>query len=181
MSETLSLPDDLETCQQQLRELWEAHRRLEEVHAELLATCTSMQDAQQKLQQEKETLEQTIKELMHRLYGRRTERVTSSPDQLPLDFGDDEPIAVVPDVSEDEVFVEEHQQKHRRRRRQTQRQGGRFPDHLERRTERIEPELPEGIRREDCELIGVDVVEILEFDRPTSVGSSPGISQVQDS
>lgn len=167
MCETLSLPDDLETCQQQLRALWEAYRRLEEVHAELLATCTSMQDTQQKLQHEKETLEQTIKELMHRLYGRRTERVTSSPDQLPLAFGDDEPIAVVPDVTEDEAFVEAHQQKRRRRRRRRQRQaGGRFPDHLERRTERIEPELPEGICREDCEVIGVDVVEILDFDRP---------------
>jgi transposase len=167
MSETLSLPDDLETCQQQLRVLWEAHRRLEEVYAELLATCTSMQDTQQKLQHEKETLEQTIKELMHRLYGRRTERLTSSPDQLPLDFGDDEPIPVVAEVSEDEAFVEEHPQKRRRRRRRRQRQaGGRFPDHLERRTERIEPELPEGVRREDCDEIGVDVVEILEFDRP---------------
>jgi hypothetical protein len=31
---------------------------------------------------------------------------------------------------------------------------------------RIEPELPEGVRREDCELIGVEVVEILDFDRP---------------
>ena len=38
--------------------------------------------------------------------------------------------------------------------------------HVERRTERIEPELPEGIRPEDCELIGIDVVEIMEFDRP---------------
>ena len=166
MSETLSIPDDLETCQELLRELWEAHRRLQEVYAELLATCTSMQDAQQKLEQEKETLEQTIKALMHRLYGRRTERLSSSPDQLPLDFGDEEPIVVVPDVSADEAFVAEHQQKkHRRRRRRPL--VGRFPEHLERRTVRIEPELPAGIRREDCELIGVDVVEIMDFDRPT--------------
>jgi transposase len=37
---------------------------------------------------------------------------------------------------------------------------------LERRTERVEPELPEGIESEDCQLIDVDVVEILEFERP---------------
>nr|HPM84893.1 IS66 family transposase [Candidatus Anammoximicrobium sp.] len=165
MSETPFLPNDLESCQQQLRELWKAYRRLEEVHAELLATCTSIQDAQQKLEQEKETLEQTIKELMHRLYGRRTERLESSPEQLPLDFGDDAPIEVVPEASEDEAVVAAHgQQKRRRRKKQVS--VGRFPDHLPRRTERLEPELPDGVRPEDCELLGVDVVEILDFDRP---------------
>jgi transposase len=164
MSESLPLPDDLETCQQQLRELHEAHRRLQEVYEELLATCTSMHESQQKLEQEKETLEETIKELMNRLYGRRSERLKYSPDQLLLEFGDTEPIEVVPDVTEDEAFVEEHKKKRRRRRKKNP--GGRFPDHFERRTERIEPELPEGVRREDCELIGVDVVEILDFERP---------------
>ena len=165
MSETLILPDDLETCQQLLRELWEAHRRLQQIHAELLETCTSMQDSQEKLQQEKATLEETIKSLMHRLYGRRSERLPSAPDQLPLDFGDGEPIEVVPDASTDEAIVEEYQQKRRRRRRKKP-LNGRFPDHLPRRTERIEPELPAGVQPEDCELIGVDVVEILDFDRP---------------
>lgn len=164
MSESLSIPDDLETCQQLVRELSEANCRLQQIYHELLATCTSMQDSQQKLEQEKETLEQTIKELMNRLYGRRSERLKSSPDQLPLDFGESDPVAVVPDVTEDKAFVDEHQKKRRRRRRK--KPGGRFPDHLERRTERIEPELPEGIRPEDRELIGVDVVEIMEFDRP---------------
>jgi transposase len=165
MSETLILPDDLETCQQLLRELWEAHRRLQQVHAELLETCTSMQDSQEKLQQEKATLEETIKSLMHRLYGRRSERLPSAPDQLPLDFGDGEPIEVVPDASTDEAIVEEYQQKRRRRRRKKP-LSGRFPGHLPRRTERIEPELPAGVQPEDCELIGVDVVEILDFERP---------------
>ena len=158
MSETLPIPDDLETCQQQLQELLQ-------VHEELLATCTGMQDSQQKWEQEKETLEQTIKGLMDRLYGRRSERLKCSPDQLPLDFGDAEPVEVVPDVSEDEAFVEEQQQKKKRRRRK-KKGSGRFPEHLERRTERIEPELPEGVSLGDCELIGVDVVEILDFDRP---------------
>ena len=165
MSDALHIPDDLETCQQLLRELFEANLRLQQVYDELLATCTSMQDSQLQLEQEKETLEQTIKELMNRLYGRRSERLKSSPDQIPLDFGDGDPIVVVPDVTEDEAFVEEHEKK-RRRRRKKKLGGGRFPDHLERRTERIEPILPEGVRLEDCELIGVDVVEILNFDRP---------------
>lgn len=166
MSETLLIPDDLETCQQQLRKLHEAYRRLQEVYEELLATCGSIQDSQQKLEQEKETLEQTIKELTRRLYGRRSERLKCSPDQLPLDFGDTDPVEVVPDVSEDEAFVDEQKAQRKKRRRKKKQGSGRFPDHLERRTERIEPELPEGVRLEDCQLIGLDVVEILEFDRP---------------
>jgi transposase len=164
MSESLSIPNDLETCQQLVRELSEANRRLQQVYDELLATCTSMQDSQQKLEQEKESLEETIKELMNRLYGRRSERLKSSPDQLPLDFGDGDPVEVTPDVTEDEKFVDDYKKKRRRRRRK--KPGGRFPEHLERRTKRIEPDLPGGISPEDCELIGVDVVEIMEFDRP---------------
>ena len=124
-----------------------------------------MQDSQEKLQQEKETPEGTIKSLVHRLYRRRSERLPSSPDQLPLDFGDGEVIEVVPDVSADEAIVEEYQQKRRRRKKPL---GDRFPDDLPRRTERIEPELPKGIRREDCELICVDVVEILDCRRSQS-------------
>lgn len=166
MCESLIIPDDLETCQRQLAELLEAHRRLQEVYEELLATCTSMQDSQEKLEQEKETLEQTIKELMNRLYGRRSERMKFSPDQLTLDFAEAEPIEVVPDVSEEEAFAESREKNKKRPRRRKKNGGGRFPDHFERRTERIEPKLPDGVRAEDCELIGVDVVEILEFDRP---------------
>ena len=70
----------------------------------------------------------------------------------------------MPDVTEDEEFVEEHEKKKRRRKKK--KRNGRFPDHLERRTERIEPTFPDGIKPEDCEQIGVDIVEILEFDRP---------------
>ena len=137
---------------------------MRQVHEELLDTCTSIQELQQKLEQEKVELEQTIKELMNRLYGRRSERHQVSPDQLPLDFGEGDVVEVEPDVTEDEEFVADHEKKKRRRKRK--KRGGRFPDHLERRTERIEPILPDGIGPEDCEQIGVDVVEIMEFDRP---------------
>ena len=164
MSETRPIPDDLESCQQQLHELAEAHRRLEEIYAELLDTCTSMQDSQQKLEQEKEELQETIKELMDRLYGRRSERhVESSLGQQMLAFAEGEPIEVLPDPAEDEAIIENHKKKKRQRRKR--KRGRRFPDHFERRTERIEPNLPEGVRPEDCELIGVDVVEILEWKR----------------
>jgi transposase len=164
MLDQQDLPDDLQTCQQMLLELSAAHERLQQVYGELLDTCTSMQESQQKLEEEKVELEETIKELMKRLYGRHSERHKVSPDQLPLDFGEGDVVEVVPDVTEDEEFIADHERKKRRRRRQ--KGGGRFPDHVERRTERIEPVLPDGIRPEDCKEIGVDVVEIMEFDRP---------------
>ena len=164
MLDQQNLPDDLQACQQMLLELSAAHERLRQVYEELLDTCTSMQDSQQKLEEEKVELEQTIKELMNRLYGRRSERHPVSPDQLSLDFGEGDVVEVEPDVTEDEAFVADHEKKKRRRKRK--KRGGRFPDHLERRTERIEPILPDGMGPEDCEQIGVDVVEIMEFDRP---------------
>lgn len=163
--EAPAIPDDLQACQQLLREVLDANRRLREINAELLDTCNGIQETQTKLAQEKEELEQTIQELMNRLYGRRSEKLTISPDQMSLDFGEADGVEVVPDVSEDEEFVEQYETKKRKRRKKKQR-SGRFPDHLERRDERVEPELPDGIRPEDCELIGVDVVEILEFERP---------------
>ncbi len=167
MLDFTEVPDDLEACQQLLRDLMAAHQRLQQVHEELVATCATVQQSQQKLAHEKEELEQTIKQLMQRLYGRRTERHVADPNQIPLDFGEADPVIVVPDTAEDEAFVHEHEQQRRRRRRRRRRPGtGRFPDHLERRTERIEPELPAGVSPDDCALIGVDVVEILEFDRP---------------
>ena len=166
MLESLDIPDDLASCQQLLRELFEANRRLQQIYEELLATCTNIQDSQLKLEQEKELLEQTIKDLTHRLYGRRSERHILSPDQLSFDFGEGEPVMVIPDVTDDEAFVAEHEEKKKKRRKKKKNQGGQFPDHLERRVERIEPVLPEGVQLEDCELIGIDIVELLDFDRP---------------
>jgi len=164
MLESLEVPDNLQACQQLLREVAAACDRLQQIHQELLATCTDIQDSQLKLEQQKEELELTIKELMNRLYGRRSERLKVSPDQLALDFGEGDIVEVIPDVTEDEQFVAEHKEKKRRGKRK--KRGGRFPDDLERRTERIEPMFPDGIRPEDCVQIGVDVVEIMEFDRP---------------
>ncbi len=164
MLEQQELPDDLHACQQMLLELSAAYERLQEIYKELLATCADMQDTRLKLEQEKDTLEETVKELLNRLYGQRSERHPFSPGQLSLDFAEGDMVEIVADVTEDEEFVEEHEKKKRRRKKK--KRGGRFPDHLERRTERIEPTLPDGISLEDCEQIGVDIVEILEFDRP---------------
>ena len=97
----------------------------------------------------KTTLEQTIKELMDRLYGRRSERLKFSPDQLPLDFGDGEADRPV----EPERAKSRWRKRQKRRRRGGSRRSGRadgFPSISNGRTERIEPELPEGVQPEDC-------------------------------
>jgi transposase len=148
-----------------LLDLSAAHERLEQIDQELVATCGSMEEKHQQLQQEKAELEQTIQDLKNCLYGHRTERQEYSPEQRHLDFGEEEPVQVLPDTTEDEQFVAEHEEKKKKRRRKKKKQDGRFPEHFPRETHRIEPSLPDGVRVEDCELIGVDIVEMLEIER----------------
>jgi len=167
MSESQSLPDNLEACQQQLRQTLQAYAQLQRQQEELLDTCTSIQDAHQKLLQENEEQQLTIQRLLHQLYGRRSERHQDARGQQHLDFGGDErpelagdEVALTPD---EEIVV---QYVRRRKQRAEQPRSEQLPEHLPRRTERIEPPLPEGVKPEDCQLIGIDMVEILRFQRP---------------
>jgi transposase len=169
MQDAQEFPQDVDACHELLRQLTQAYSRLQRIHDELLGTCSSIQEAQQKLEQERDELQLTIKELMGRLYGRRSERSKYSPDQLPLDFGDrdlGEPINVEPEPSDEPPTDESATTTRTRKRKKRPARRGEFPEHLERRTERIEPDLPEGVKPEDCRSIGVDVVETLEFERP---------------
>jgi transposase len=166
MLETLHIPDDLETCQRLLRELAEAHSQLERVYRELLETCANIQDSQQNLEQERDELQLTIKRLMNQLYGRRSERWKEGEGQKHLDFGDVDTtvvdMSIVSAADEEEVAT-----KHVVRGRQYPKRprNEQLPEHLERRVERMEPTLPAGVKVEDCEWIGMDVVEVLEFSR----------------
>ena len=166
MPETLLIPDNLEACQQQFRALAEAHAQLQRVHEELLDTCTSIQDAQQKLEQERDELQLTIQRLLHQWYGRRSERRKEGEGQRHLDFGDFQTsqvdLSIVSAASDAEIITE-----YVVRRRQGPREprSEQLPEHLERRTERIEPVFPAGVKAEDFALIGIDVVEVLQFDR----------------
>ena len=164
MLEPQHLPDDLQACQQMLLELSAAHERLQQIYEELLATCTSMQDSQQKLEQEKDELEQTIKELMNRLYGRRSERHEVLSRSTRLGFWRrgcrrgrarrDGRRRVCRRAREEEATPQEEET----------RRTVPGPFGATHRADRTD--LPDGIRPEDCEQIGVDIVEILEFDRP---------------
>ncbi len=157
MHDARAIPQDLESCQRQLHEAWA-------LHAELSETCTTLQCGEEKLRQENEELQATIKHLLRQLYGRRRERFVEGAGQQHLDFGDDDlsDPSLLSAAPQDPVFEEILV---RRRKGGRKPRSEKLPEHVERRTERIEPQPPEGIRLEDCELIGVDVVEIPEYQR----------------
>lgn len=157
MDKVLVIPDDLEACQRVLREVLS-------VHVELTEMCESLRARQEELEQENQEQQLTIKALLRQLYGRRSERFVEGRGQLQLDFGDeafvDDPSLV--SAAQQDPIIQEYVV---RRRQGVRPRNEQLPDHLERRTERIEPTLPEGIQLADCVLIGVDVVEILELER----------------
>jgi len=153
----LVIPADLEGCQRLVRDLLSTR-------VELSSTCESLRDGQEKLRQENEELQATINHLLRQLYGRRSERFLEGRGQQHLDFGDEDSsdasiISALDQAPELEEIVVRRAKGGRKRRSE------KLPDHIERRTQRIEPPLPEGIRLEDCEFIGVDVVERAEFQR----------------
>ncbi len=167
--EELSLPEDLDTCHSLLRDLHAAYTRLQQIYEALLDTCRTIKEGREKLEQEKEKLELTVQQLTRKLYGRKSERQVHDPNQKWLDFGEETPVLVEPDPEEAQQIIddyEEKKQQRRKKRRRKRKEAGRFPAHLERRIERIEPELPEGVSPEDCTLISVDTVEILDLEPP---------------
>jgi transposase len=166
MQDATFIPDDLEACQQQLRGCLATHAQLQRVHQELVETCTGLQAGQEELRQERDELQLTIQRLLRQLYGRRSERRKDAAGQQHLSFGEDEttqPDPTIISAAADEEIIAEYLV--RRRKRRAQPRTEQLPEHLERRTQRIEPQLPAGVILEDCEPLGVDVVETLQFDR----------------
>lgn len=153
-SSSSALPPDLPTC----------HALI----AEQSAAINDLLSAREKLAQENEELNLAIQKLLARLAGHRSER-HEDPAQQQLDFGDDPAVqdgladAAVEqaeDVSE-EVVV-------RRKQKPRQVRSEKLPEHLPR-YEVIAPASPD---QEQCaehgprQLIGYDVTETLEFERP---------------
>jgi transposase len=171
MSDAMLIPDDLATCQEQLRAAWALQAQWGETWATLQLEHETLKAQLESLQQENEEQQFTIQSLLHRLFGRRSERL-DSPGQLHFSFVVGEPLAaetVSALAALDQADAEFVEQVIAKRRRNRQRpRSEELPAHLERRTQRIEPTLPTDCPFEltDCQLIGVDVVENLEFDPP---------------
>ena len=152
MQDALSFPDDLNACQRLLHELYDV--------------LSSVQTGRDRLQQENEELQLLVKRLQRQLYGRRSERHVDSPGQGQLDFGDEI------EVPDGQIISASEQQEEPttttttvRRRRPRRPRSEALPEHLERRVERLEPTFPEGVSKDDCQSLGDDVVELLEFER----------------
>jgi transposase len=130
----------------------------------------SLQAAFATLQQEHVDLQLTVQKLLNQIYGRRRERL-DSPGQLYFSFTtgeplDEETLSVLNDLEQaEDAFVEEVIRRRKQRKRPRSEE---LPAHLERRTERIEPILPADCPFQlcDCQLMGIDVVENLDYDPP---------------
>lgn len=155
MHDARVIPEDLESCQGLLRAAWAEQ-------TELSDACTILQNEQEKLRQDNEEMQVTIQHLLRQLYGRRSERHVEGEGQQHFEFDQEPSDPSIISAADEDPIVEEVLVKHRKNRK---RRNEKLPDHIERRTQRIEPTLPEGVRLEDCQLIGVDVVEVPEYQR----------------
>jgi transposase len=188
-----SLPAELDACHRLIRELSSEREQLFS-QREQLSSRLEAQDAQlhqqahelqsrdtfaqeqsrtvvdlaashQQLSQENEELKLTIKKLMERLYGRRSERFVADPNQIPLDFGDDAHLAaeaLAEAVLEAEQTIEEVETKRKAKRRKTRVRSEKFPEHLPRYETIVD--LPQE-QKAGKTFIGYDEVETLEFER----------------
>lgn len=143
----------------------QAHERQaqEAFAAEQLRTLDELADARQQLARENDELKLTVRKLLDRLYGRRSERFVVDPAQLSLDFGDNPAgaaEALAEAVWEAERTIEEVQSRRRARRRRVRSET--FPEHLPRYEHVVD--LPDD-QKVGKVLIGYDAVESLEFER----------------
>lgn len=187
MNEGSSWPQDLDACHRLIEQLSAEREQLstrllaqdealqQQAHAihsreafvaEQSRTVVDLEDSHQKLSQENDELKLTVRKLMDRLYGRRSERFVADPDQLSLDFGDDAAAAaeaLAEAVAEAERTIEEVESRRRATRRRKKRvRDEKFPEHLPRYEKIVD--LPEE-QKAGKAFIGYDQVETLEFER----------------
>ena len=184
MNDGSSLPQELDACHRLIEQLSSQRDQLssrlqaqdtqlqQQAHdlqsreafvQEQSRTVVDLETSRQQLSQENEELKLTIRKLMDRLYGRRSERFVD-PDQLQLDFGDDAQAAaeaLAEAVLEAERTIEEVASK-RKAKRPRRRRNEKFPEHLPRYEKIID--LPKE-EKAGKTFIGYDEVETLEFER----------------
>jgi transposase len=180
MNDGSSLPQELDAChrlieqlvserEQLSSELEQQTRDLQSRDAfvqEQSRTVVDLGASHQQLSQENEELKLTVRKLMERLYGRRSERFMADPNQILLDFGDDAEgaaEALAEAVLEAEQTLEEAASKRKAKRKQRRRRRNeKFPEHLPRYEKIVD--LPED-QKAGKRFIGYDEVETLEFER----------------
>ncbi len=179
MNDGSSWPAELDAChrlieqlssrlQAQDAQLHEQAHELESRQAfaqEQSRTVVDLEASHQQLSHENEELKLTIRKLLERLYGRRSERFVADPSQIQLDFGDDAAAAVealAEAVWEAERTIEEVQTKRRAKGHKPRVRSEKFPEHLPRYEQIVD--LPEE-QKAGKTFIGYDEVETLELER----------------
>lgn len=162
----IAIPNSLEACQSLVAELIrevDAEKHLVESHEQ---TIVELQAKNQRLQEESEADQLRIRELLQRVFGRRSERYIADPNQLALDFGAEaegpaEGLAEA--VEEAGLTVKTHVRRKKKKRRD---EG--LPDHLPR--YEVVAAVPDDQKacseHGERKLIGFDTTETLEFQRP---------------
>jgi transposase len=186
MNDGSSLPQELAACHRLIAQLSsqlehtsaereQVSAELEQLTARLQAqealvqeqsrTVVDLDESRQQLSQENEELKLTVRKLLERLFGRRSERFIADPAQILLDFGDDAAAAVealAEAVLEAERTIDEVESRRKAKRRQRRARNEKFPEHLPR--YEVIVDLPDE-EKAGKTLIGYDEVETLELER----------------
>jgi transposase len=151
----MTIPEDLDGCQALIEQL--------------VQTVSEQGEKIAQLEQEKEEFKLTIKELLQRAFGRRSERYLYDPKQLALDFpktddGADAAEGLAQAVAEAELVIPQHTRRRRARRPRNEK----LPEHLPR--YEVEAEVPEDQKtcpqHGERKVIDYDVTETLELVPP---------------
>jgi len=154
MPDAHPLPQDLDAC----------HALL----AEQARALVELQAKRERLSQENESLALTLQKLLAQLYGRRSERQIDDPAQQKLDFGAEQSVqdGLADAAAEAEQIVQQYTV--RRTSKKKRPRSEQLPAHLPR--YEVTAEAPPAEQR--CathgprRLIGYDLTETLEFERP---------------
>lgn len=161
-SRAIDLPPDLAGCRALLEQLaLTSHEQARKI--------AQLERMKQRLEEEKQELQLTIAELLQQAFRRRSERYLHDPNQLRLDFQDSDDAAdaaagLTQAIEEAELQIPEHT----RRRTARKPRSEKLPEHLPR--YEVEAEVPDDVQQ--CQrhgarkLIGYDLVETLQFERP---------------
>ena len=174
MNDGSTLPHELDACHRLIEQLTSEREQLsadlesrDAFVQEQSHTVVELAEAREKLAQENDELKLTLRKLMDRLYGRRSEQFLADPDQLPLEFGDDAEStaeALAEAVWEAQQTLEEVESRRRAKRRQPRRSSSeKFPEHLPRYEKIVD--LPDEEKAGKV-FLGYDEVETLELERP---------------
>jgi transposase len=150
----IAIPSDLQACQALIEQQ--------------AGAIVDLQIRNQELEQEKQELKLTITELLQRAFARRSERYLDDPHQLQIDFGDTLDVADAASGLAEAIAESGQRVKEHARRKQRGPRSEELPAHLPR--YEVEAEVPDEVKHcpehGERKIIGCDLVETLEFERP---------------